>query len=295
MRDDKERSGASFLFLDVEFDLMSCAARPSVSRQKIQMQNHLNRLNKPIVKSIQNGENQHFLRGHTFGTMAKVCINGCLLVTVTKIRSVQLVHITEQALVNRLVKKSRGSAIASGPLYWGSPPPSWVKINTDGARRGDDGYASRGVARDSSGTWMFGFLKFIGVCSVLDAELWGAYLGLYFAWNAGFQQVILQLDNMDALRILKVDYAGTHALSGHLFEFRRRAWCVKIRHISRSGNWVADVLAKGATIGSLEPQFFCSTARFGFRPSSRGFFDGFAKYFCLIGVFAYLFMALVVS
>ncbi|KAE8671368.1 hypothetical protein F3Y22_tig00111960pilonHSYRG00004 [Hibiscus syriacus] len=32
---------------------LSCAARLSVSRQKLQVQNHLNRLNKPAVKTIQ--------------------------------------------------------------------------------------------------------------------------------------------------------------------------------------------------------------------------------------------------
>ncbi|KAL4340121.1 hypothetical protein GQ457_08G022120 [Hibiscus cannabinus] len=148
-------------------------------------------------------------------------------------RSVQLVHITEHALVNHPVKKPHGTTIATDPLHWDPPPPTWMKINTDGAQREVDGYAScGGVARDSNEMWSFSFSKFIGVCSVLDAELCGAYLGLYFVWNAGFRQVILELDSMDALRILKVDYAGSHALSGHLIEFCRRAWCVKIQHIS---------------------------------------------------------------
>ncbi|KAK9037387.1 hypothetical protein V6N11_022298 [Hibiscus sabdariffa] len=58
--------------------------------------------------------------------------------------------------------------------------------------------------RNEHGNWMVGFDKFIGICSILEAELWGAYIGLSCAWDAGFRQVILEMDSMQAVDILRV-------------------------------------------------------------------------------------------
>ncbi|KAE8676704.1 hypothetical protein F3Y22_tig00111582pilonHSYRG00728 [Hibiscus syriacus] len=80
------------------------------------------------------------------------------------------------------------SVIDRSKHLWSPQPAHWIKINTDGARRESDGSAScGGVARYSSGSWKFGFSIFIGACSVFNAELWGAAVGLDLAWNAGFR------------------------------------------------------------------------------------------------------------
>lgn len=52
----RERAGKGVVlnfFLMLSLISLSCAARLSVSRQKLQVRNHLNRLNKPAVKTIQ--------------------------------------------------------------------------------------------------------------------------------------------------------------------------------------------------------------------------------------------------
>ncbi|KAE8654104.1 hypothetical protein F3Y22_tig00117056pilonHSYRG00889 [Hibiscus syriacus] len=101
--------------------------------------------------------------------------------------------------------------------------------------------------------WRARNAKFIGICSIIDAELWGAFVGLNFAWNAGFRQVILELDSIETLRILKLDYNGTHTLGWYLNELRRRNWCVQIQHVLHNGNKVADTLAKFASLIILDP------------------------------------------
>ncbi|KAE8685749.1 hypothetical protein F3Y22_tig00111095pilonHSYRG01089 [Hibiscus syriacus] len=59
-------------------------------------------------------------------------------------------------------------------------------INTAGARCSATGHAScADVARNNNGDWCFVLNKFIGICSVLDAEHWAAYYGLCLAWAAG--------------------------------------------------------------------------------------------------------------
>ncbi|KAK8600844.1 hypothetical protein V6N12_050692 [Hibiscus sabdariffa] len=60
----------------------------------------------------------------------------------------------------------------STPSRWSLSPDPFIKINTDGEKFSSLGRAIRGgVARNSDGDWCFGFAKFIGVCSVLDAEV----------------------------------------------------------------------------------------------------------------------------
>ncbi|KAK8492364.1 hypothetical protein V6N11_066174 [Hibiscus sabdariffa] len=69
-------------------------------------------------------------------------------------------------------------------VRWRAPPPSWLKVNTDGARSIRSGLATcGGVGRDASGNWCFGFSRALGLCSTLEAELWGVYEGLARAWS----------------------------------------------------------------------------------------------------------------
>lgn len=69
-------------------------------------------------------------------------------------------------------------------IGWIPPTGGWLKLNTDGASRGNPGLAtSGGVLRDEDGRWCGGFAVNIGRCSAPLAELWGVYYGLYVAWE----------------------------------------------------------------------------------------------------------------
>ncbi|MBA0732732.1 hypothetical protein Gogos_016803, partial [Gossypium gossypioides] len=51
-------------------------------------------------------------------------------------------------------------------------PNSWVSLNTDGSVRFDEGFAADGgCVRDHNGEWIIGFAKYLGNCTVLEAEL----------------------------------------------------------------------------------------------------------------------------
>ncbi|KAE8719829.1 hypothetical protein F3Y22_tig00109925pilonHSYRG00012 [Hibiscus syriacus] len=126
---------------------------------------------------------------------------------------VQILCLTLEA--NRAMKSSLSTIQLSHrsctmPDVWQPPPHNWCKINTDGSRDIGSGFAScGGVLRSSNGGWMFGFSKAIGICSIVEAELWGIHEGFSHAWNLG-----------------------------------ERNWNVDLKHISRNANKVTDRLAK---------------------------------------------------
>ncbi|KAL4278188.1 hypothetical protein GQ457_03G036380 [Hibiscus cannabinus] len=121
----------------------------------------------------------------------------------------------------------RGFVQAGSPnaatIKWSPPEDGWFKLNTDGATRQQDGLSTcGGVLRAHSGSWSFGFFKFIGFCSVFEAELWGE------------------------------DCRQGHlcSLLFHIRSFLQRNWEVHVVHVSRSANSVADRLAKLAIPGN---------------------------------------------
>lgn len=82
--------------------------------------------------------------------------------------------------------RAMGGVTETRLLSWKPPEPGWVKVNTDGASRGNPGLAtSGGVIRNEEGDWCGGFAVNIGVCSAPLAEIWGVYYGLSTAWNQG--------------------------------------------------------------------------------------------------------------
>ncbi|KAK5793441.1 hypothetical protein PVK06_034587 [Gossypium arboreum] len=55
--------------------------------------------------------------------------------------------------------------------------------------------SSSGVIRDDTRQWRMGFSRKIGICPIVEAELWGAYDGLRQAWSMGIRNVVLKMDN----------------------------------------------------------------------------------------------------
>ncbi|AED94885.1 Polynucleotidyl transferase, ribonuclease H-like superfamily protein [Arabidopsis thaliana] len=99
-------------------------------------------------------------------------------------------------------------------IGWVLPCVGWVKVNTDGASRGNPGLASAGgVLRDCEGAWCGGFSLNIGRCSAQHAELWGVYYGLYFAWEKKVPRVELEVDSEAIVGFLKTGISDSHPLS----------------------------------------------------------------------------------
>jgi len=135
-------------------------------------------------------------------------------------------------------------------IRWQVPSDGWVKITTDGASRGNHGLAAAGGAiRNGQGEWLGGFALNIGSCAAPLAELWGAYYGLLIAWDKGFRRVELDLDCKLVVGFLSTGVSNAHPLSFlvRLCQgFFTRDWLVRVSHVYREANRLADGLANYA-------------------------------------------------
>lgn len=132
-------------------------------------------------------------------------------------------------------------------VRWLPPPPSWIKVNTDGSFRGRPVRSScGGVFRNCRGEVVGCFTQKLGLGSALEAELSACILALDIARHRQWNKIWLESDSTDVVELLasrsmdvpeNVKDSWTRAL-GHLthMEFR-------VSHIYREGNRVADALA----------------------------------------------------
>ncbi|CAA7042576.1 unnamed protein product [Microthlaspi erraticum] len=135
-------------------------------------------------------------------------------------------------------------------VHWVRPSAGWVKVNTDGASRGNSGLASAGgVLRDELGCWCRGFALNIGICTAPLAELWGVYYGLCIAWDSKAQRVELEVDSEMVVGFLRTGIEEVHSLSFLVrlcHGFLSRDWIVRVSHVYREANRLADGLANYA-------------------------------------------------
>ncbi|CAN1131192.1 Putative ribonuclease H protein At1g65750 [Linum perenne] len=130
---------------------------------------------------------------------------------------------------------------------WTPGPTDWTVINTDGSVRQPSGTAAAGgVIRNSSGLCSLAFTANLGICSITRAELRGIILDLNLAWDAGHRKVLVQSDSQVAVNLLTADSEASHHHAHEVVQFRElvaRSWEVRLCHIYREGNHVADYLA----------------------------------------------------
>lgn len=132
-------------------------------------------------------------------------------------------------------------------IGWSFPQDEWVKCNVDGACKGGGAATGcGGVLRDNSGRWLLGFHRGLGMGTVLNAELWGIFLGLQTAWNQGYQKIWLESDSLTSVNLVKNGCSMNHSCSNlvqSILDLCSREWQVHIAHTHREGNRVADILA----------------------------------------------------
>ena len=64
-------------------------------------------------------------------------------------------------------------------VCWHSPMDMWIKLNTDGAAKGNLGPAScGGLIRYALGRWLVSFTKKIDFYTTYMTEIWGIYTSL---------------------------------------------------------------------------------------------------------------------
>ncbi|KAL4319026.1 hypothetical protein GQ457_18G004090 [Hibiscus cannabinus] len=86
---------------------------------------------------------------------------------------------------------------------WQPPSFGWYKLNTDDSCLTDSGVTSYGgVLRSADGDWFCGFNRFVGCCSIIEAELWGVLEGLSLAWSRDLKNIFLEVDSLDVFHIV---------------------------------------------------------------------------------------------
>ncbi|CAA7051415.1 unnamed protein product [Microthlaspi erraticum] len=150
-------------------------------------------------------------------------------------------------------------------IRWIQPQTGWVKLNTDGASRGNPGSAAAdGVLRNNYGEWCGGFALHIGRCTAPVAELWGVYYGLCFAWDRKIVKLEVEIDSELVVGFLTTGIGSSHPLSFlvHLCHgFIKRDWEVRISHVYREANHLADGLANYAFTLALGLHSFVEAPR----------------------------------
>ncbi|XP_056697578.1 uncharacterized protein [Spinacia oleracea] len=133
-------------------------------------------------------------------------------------------------------------------VRWIAPREGWVKLNTDGASKGNPGRAGcGGVIRGNGGEIFDVYASNCGTCSSTKAELLGVVRGLAIAWNAGFKKVVLSVDSEVVVKLL-METNIPNSSSFHLINrcksmIKRHGWEVRVGHCYREANRAADWLA----------------------------------------------------
>ncbi|KAK5839190.1 hypothetical protein PVK06_007960 [Gossypium arboreum] len=123
----------------------------------------------------------------------------------------------------------------------------WIYLNAVGAVSRTSGRAAAGgVIWDSTGNWIMGYNRFIGNCSIFDAELWGILDGLKLIQWRGHDNVIIHSDSLEVVKAIHENDSKkpTSALLRRIHQIlsQERQWI--IRHIPREENKSVDYLAK---------------------------------------------------
>ncbi|PKI39106.1 hypothetical protein CRG98_040530 [Punica granatum] len=148
-------------------------------------------------------------------------------------------------------------------VRWRRPPPGWIKVNTDGASRGNPGLAGAGgLICGDDGRWICGFVHNVGFATSTIAKLWGALVGLELAWDRGYRYVVLELDSQVVQRLLS-NQPPTNSyldpLVNNINNILYRDWHVEVSHTYQESNMCADWMARWATSFSLGSYFFVAT------------------------------------
>ncbi|MBA0798179.1 hypothetical protein Gohar_008795 [Gossypium harknessii] len=62
----------------------------------------------------------------------------------------------------------------------------------------EDGFATtEGIVHDHSGQWILGYNRFLGSCSVFEAELWGILDGLSILIDRGYKEVQIRTNSIE--------------------------------------------------------------------------------------------------
>lgn len=87
---------------------------------------------------------------------------------------------------------------------WNLPPQPFISLCYDEFVVNNGSVAGcGGVVRDARGKkFLFGFSHKLDSCSVLEAEFWGIYHGVFLVWGRGYNRIIVESNSTRAINLL---------------------------------------------------------------------------------------------
>lgn len=101
--------------------------------------------------------------------------------------------------------------------------------------------------QDHFGAFVAAYSKHLGVCSVVQAELWGILLGVRLLRERSIPQVVIELDSTTCIGMISTGCVASHPCASMVEEIRRilRTFVqVTWGHVFREANSVVDALEK---------------------------------------------------
>ncbi|KAK5818499.1 uncharacterized protein LOC108477987 [Gossypium arboreum] len=91
-----------------------------------------------------------------------------------------------------------------------------------------------------------GYNRFLGTCSIFEAELWGILDGLKLIQRRGHNNVIIHSDSLEVVKAIHEcgSKGSTSAMIRRIHRILSQESQWILRHISRENNYYADYLAK---------------------------------------------------
>lgn len=135
-------------------------------------------------------------------------------------------------------------------ICWHPPPTGYFKLNTDGlVLHSNHGKANAsGLIRDSSGSWIRGFTRKIGITHSMAAELWGLCDGLTLANQLNIKKLYIETDAKAMVTLLCTPISiASHPCSSLIYDCKHLLQLFEeahIHHIFQEGNHCTDLLAK---------------------------------------------------
>ncbi|MBA0755232.1 hypothetical protein Gogos_021881, partial [Gossypium gossypioides] len=109
-------------------------------------------------------------------------------------------------------------------------------LNTNESVQIVSGFSSAsGMIRDGKGKWILGYNHFLGKCSIFVAELWGILDGLLLIQKQGYDEVVIQSDNLEVVKII-----SDSKLEGSNFDLVRRIYQI----LSNEEKWFLEYVPR---------------------------------------------------
>ncbi|XP_075087486.1 uncharacterized protein LOC142169517 [Nicotiana tabacum] len=145
-------------------------------------------------------------------------------------------------------------------VIWEFPSKVWIKVNIDGASRGNSGRSSIGyVLRDEEGDVIFALGREIPHTTNNEAEAIAILKAMRYCVDHRVTHVMLQTDSMLLKNVLEGKWVAPCNVNGYVEEIKMlmEECNVRVSHTLREGNSLADRLANCALdSGDIEAHGF---------------------------------------